>query len=127
MQTLVLEPAWDKTIAPQDREHIEVLFHETKRVFNEGVHFIPIRQAVNHRGDLLISVLIHNFSQEDYLFDQKTLQYMWNEKIVASHTFTLPFHIIKQHTSMPWTFIFPKETVVTTENFTNGELKLINP
>ncbi|WP_077358338.1 SLAP domain-containing protein [Virgibacillus halodenitrificans] len=127
MQTLIFETAWDKTIAPRDREQIEALFIETKDLFNEGIHFIPIRQAVNHRGDLLISVLIHNFSQEDYLFDKKTLQYKWEEKIIASHTFTLPFHIIKHHTSMPWTFIFPKETCVTTNNFTNGEIKLINP
>ena len=66
MQQLIFEAAWDKTIAPIDRDNITSLFQKTTNENKKNVEIIPISQAINHNEDLLVIVLIHNFSNEDF-------------------------------------------------------------
>ena len=57
MQQLQWEQAWDRTISDEDRAEIENRFKQTKQS-NEAATFI--REAINHRGDLLVTAIIHN-------------------------------------------------------------------
>lgn len=113
-QTLRFEDAWDRTLAKEDRKRIEDEFELAKdQLTTEPIQFTPLQEAINHKGELLIMVLIHNVSNENYSFHEDTLQFIHQEsgKIVAEHTFSIPRLIIEKHTSMPWTFIFPKHNI----------------
>lgn len=105
MQTLKFEPAWDKTIAPEDRIFIETFFEREIQSIYEGVYFSYLKQAVNYREHLLVTVLIHNQNDAPLRLDNEVITYEDDEHIIAKGVFSLPF-TIAHRTTMPWTFIF---------------------
>lgn len=105
IQKLYFEPAWDKTIAPQDRINIENVFNEQATLYENHIQFSFLRQATNHKGELLIITLIHNGKAVDLTIRDTIIAYTKKEVKVARGRFTLP-QIIPAKTSMPWTFIF---------------------
>ena len=107
MQQLQFELSWAKALSAQDRESIEKLFNDTKQQHNSTIVFSPIRQAINHRNELLVTVLIHNFSQHPFAFKDTHLGYSNDQEVLAENVFTLPTLTIPPQVSMPWTFIFP--------------------
>ena len=124
MQQLQFESSWDKQLAPQDRRNIEKIFQEIKSLNSTSVIFSPIREAINHKDALLVSVLVHNFTKNQLLFNQTRLQYRLKGKVVAEQAFTFPDLVIPPHVSMPWTFIFPKENYQTHTSYKDGLLEL---
>lgn len=105
MQKLYFEPAWDKTIAPTDREKITHHFHQQTKQLQGGVHLSFFRNARNHKGELLITVLIHNFEEINIRLHNTIISYYEQDKQLANATFSVPCEITG-NTSMPWTFIF---------------------
>lgn len=94
---LVFESAWERAIAPVDRKQIEQLFLETKDYSNHAI----IRTAVNHKQQLLITVLLHNHSDEERTFSNQAVRF---QTIVQN--FTINALTLAPRTSTPWTFIF---------------------
>ncbi|WP_332649558.1 SLAP domain-containing protein [Lysinibacillus sp. 54212] len=123
MQQLQFEAAWDKTLSSQDRDEIQRIFNETKHQNYSTIAFSPIREAINHKEELLITVLVHNFSDNPLIFDHTRLVYSTEQGAIAEKVFSLPALSIPPHTSMPWTFIFPKETYVKKNSPLNGQLQ----
>ncbi|WP_312095914.1 SLAP domain-containing protein [Niallia sp.] len=124
MQQLQFESSWDKQIAPQDRENIEKIFKETKDLNSSSVVFSPIREAINHRDALLVSVLVHNFTEHPLTLIDAKLHYSVNNEVIAEKDFTLPDLVIPSQVSMPWTFIFPKDSYSVQNAFKSGRLEL---
>lgn len=124
MQRLQYESSWEKALADKDREHIEQIFQETSRSNNEKLRFTPLWKAINYKGELLITCLVHNFCKNSLSFHNQKLCYSENNKIVAEHTFTLPNFSVKHETSMPWTFIFPVESIKGQIKLELGELEM---
>jgi SLAP domain-containing protein len=124
LQKLDFEPSWDKTLSSKDREEIEKIFLETNRVDFSNVRLVPIRQAFNHKKELLVTVLIHNFTEKVFIFSKKRIAYVENSEIIAENTFTLPTLFIQPKTSMPWTFIFPEECLKKNLTLENGRLEI---
>ncbi|MFF2755556.1 SLAP domain-containing protein [Psychrobacillus sp. NPDC058041] len=125
MQKLDFEPSWDKTLSSKDRKEIEKIFLETNRVHFSNVRLVPIRQAFNHKKELLVTVLIHNFTENFFIFSKKRIAYVENSEIIAENTFTLPTLFIQPKTSMPWTFIFPEECLKKNLTLENGRLEIM--
>ncbi|QDP39909.1 SLAP domain-containing protein [Radiobacillus deserti] len=123
MQKLVFEDKWEKTIAEEDRLRIQEIFANLQSEQKDGLFFIPIRQAVNHRDDLLVSVLIHNATNEPITFEEKNVKYLEDCKVMGEYFFTLPVRI-EAYTSMPWTFIFPKSALNNYVSLENGRLTI---
>lgn len=124
MQQLVFEAAWEKTIARKDRQTIIRNFEQVLATLpSTGVHFTLLKKAVNHRDDLLITVLIHNCNEKPLDFDRDVLQYRLDEQILARHTFHLPLKIAGK-TSMPWTFIFPAGSYTEQALRVKGKLEI---
>ncbi|UFU00748.1 SLAP domain-containing protein [Radiobacillus kanasensis] len=119
MQKLVFEEKWDKTIANADRFFIEKVFSELTLNDEDIIQFTPIRQAVNHKEDLLVTVIIHNTSGEGLSLNQQKLSYMENDYLMAEETFFLPV-VLPPFTSMPWTFIFPRKSIQHNASLKNG-------
>ena len=125
MQILQFEASWDKALARKDREKIKELFHETKYKNSSRILFTPIREAINHKEELLVSVLVHNFMDHPLHFEETKLSYNVQEELLAVHSFTLPALVIPSKVSMPWTFIFPKGSFSSQNPVENGRLILI--
>lgn len=105
MQKLYFEPAWDKTIAPNDREKIINHFQQQTKQLQDGVHLSFLWSARNHKSEQLITVLIHNFKETKLRLHNTVIAYYEQDKQLANATFSLPCEIAS-NTSMPWTFIF---------------------
>jgi SLAP domain-containing protein len=122
MQKLEFEASWDKTLSIKDRKRIEQVFIETK---GKNIALIRLWEAVNHKRDLLVTALVHNTGQQVLSFDNKRLRYLENNKLVAEHIFTLPTLTIQPQTSMPWTFIFPIESIRSHAALENGHVEIV--
>lgn len=105
MQKLQFEHSWNKAISMKDRKEIEQLFQNTFEFKNSNIICHSIRQAINHKNQMLITVLIHNFTDGDIAFDNREVHCLLEEGSV-SQKFTIPALTIPSQTSMPWTFIF---------------------
>ncbi|MBE1554836.1 SLAP domain-containing protein [Sporosarcina limicola] len=105
MQKLYFEPAWDKAIAPIDREKITHHFHQQTKQLQVGVHLSFLWNARNHKDEQLITVLIHNFEETIFHLDNTVISYYEQGEKTANATFSLPCEVTG-NTSMPWTFIF---------------------
>ena len=123
IQQLQFEASWNKAISPQDRNDIEKVFDDTKHLNSIDVKFSPIREAINHAEALLISVLIHNFTDKPLTFENKQLLYRIGGEVIAEKVFTLPSLVIPNKVSMPWTFIFPKGYYTIQTSFKGGQLE----
>lgn len=125
MQKLEFKSSWNKALSSKDRENIEEIFLEASKMEFLNVCFSPIRQALNHKGELLITVLIHNFTQQALTFVEKRLVYVENDEIIADYIFTLSTLIIQPEVSMPWTFIFPVSSLKRRSNLEKGHLEIL--
>ena len=124
MQQLQFEGTWDQAISTQDRVYIEKVFAETKHLNGSGIIFSPLREAINHQEDLLVSVLVHNFTGQTLLFKNIKLVYRIGEESLAEMFFTLPKLVIPNKVSMPWTFIFPKGYYKPHMSYKNGRIEV---
>lgn len=125
MQKLMFESSWDKALSDKDRKSIEKTFLETSKYNNDTIQLTPLWQAFNHKGELLVTVLIHNFTEHSFSLNGTKLRYSVNNEILAEHLFTLPYFAIQAKCSMPWTFIFPKEQLNNKLLVENGQLEII--
>lgn len=124
MQKLQFESSWEHAIALKDRELITNIFQNSNTEDGQSIRLEPIWEAMNYKGEVLITVLIHNFSNTGLTFQNQQFTYIEKETIIAEHIFTVPQLIIKPKTSMPWTFIFPTESLEMKEIRGNGKLKI---
>lgn len=123
MQKLQFESAWDKTISEKDRERIQQVFLQTAPVITKNIEFTPLWEAINHKGELLVTVLVQNFGEQMITFQNKKLQYWEDRNMIATYSFTLPALKIEPATSMPWTFIFPEGCMGHQPSLKNGRLQ----
>lgn len=126
MQQLKFEASWDKGLAAQDRQNIERIFSETKHLNSSDIICYPIREAINHKEALLVSVLVHNFTDRPLTFHNVRLLYSIQGGVIADKVFTLPSLSIPFQVSMPWTFIFPKGSYTPQTSYKNGRLEILN-
>jgi len=124
MQQLQFEASWDKAIAASDRQTIVRIFHDTKHLNHAELQFSPIREAINHQEALLVTALVHNYTDQPCIFNNTRLLYRVGEEVLAEELFTLPALMIPPKASMPWTFIFPKGSYRPQSSFQNGRLEL---
>jgi len=125
MQTLVFEPAWNKTISQKDRLFMEEAFQHCHVPKQQGIQITPLWRAVNHKEDLLITSFVHNFTDHEFQMDERKLSFMDNH-IEAEHRFLIHALKVAAHTTMPWTFIFPKGTYVVKGAFQRARTDIQN-
>lgn len=113
MQQLYFHPAWEKTISEQDRALIENLFEQTYTQVDDLIMSPMIRAAINHKKELLVTVLVHNFTHHSAKFMNRSI-FIHCDELDAEHVFTIPDLVIPPFTSMPWTFIFEQNPIYET-------------
>lgn len=125
MQQLKFEPSWDKALSSKDRIMFQEIFAKTCVSDTNHTQLVPVWHASNYKGELLITVLIHNFTNQSLTFLNTKIRYIEEGKVAAEHIFTHPSLIIEPEVSMPWTFIFPVECLNKPVN-QNGMLEIIS-
>ena len=123
LQSLQFEASWEKALAINDRKLITDIFQVSSKIGEESIQLVPIWEAMNYKGEVLITVLIHNFTDTPHTFRHQKFTYQENETVVAEHIFTIPQVVIKPRNSMPWTFIFPIESLLLKKIHGNGKLE----
>jgi len=124
MQQLQFDPSWERALAIGDRYLIESIFRETRALNSSDIVCAPIREALNHKVELLITVLVHNYMDQPLTFNNTRVRYSVEGDYVAEHFFTIPQMVIPGQVSMPWTFIFPKESHLHRSSFEHGHLEI---
>ncbi|TSI02558.1 SLAP domain-containing protein [Lysinibacillus sp. BW-2-10] len=124
MQELLFEASWEKALSTQDRQNIEDIFNETKHFSTSDLLFSTLRVAINHKEALLVTVLVHNFSNQLLTFNNAKVSYYIEGECIAERTFTLSALAIPSKVSMPWTFIFPKGNYIARPSYENGRLEI---
>ncbi|MER2260519.1 MAG: SLAP domain-containing protein [Psychrobacillus sp.] len=124
MQQLKFEASWDKAIAKRDRLYIEKVFEETKKSLSNNIVFTPIKEAINHKNELLVTVLVHNFTEQSLSFQKTRICYLIEEDTIAKNDFTIPAFVVPSKTSMPWTFIFPVHSLVEERPSSSGSIRV---
>lgn len=125
MQQLKFEPSWDKALSSKDRIMFQKIFTKTCVSDTNRTQLVPVWHASNYKGELLITVLIHNFTNQTLTFHNTILRYIEGDNVAAEHIFTHPSLIIEPEVSMPWTFIFPVECLNNPAN-RNGLLEILS-
>ncbi|MDQ0272735.1 SLAP domain-containing protein [Cytobacillus purgationiresistens] len=126
MQKLTFHDKWDKSISPKDRKRIEEGFREANISENSQFEFTSLWEARNYKGELLVTVLVHNLSKQPAAFDHIKIRYTEEEhEKVAEHTFSIESLDIEPRTTMPWTFIFPFDSLEREPVFLNGRLNIV--
>ena len=116
MQKLYFEPAWDKSIAPVDREKIRQ--HFQTRHLESDIHLSFLWEAINHKGEQLVTVLIHNPKDTPLLLQDTIISYFKGNDRITTGIFHLPLRI-PEKSAMPWTFIFsPANQTTQTSQYT---------
>ena len=105
MQQLYLHPTWEKAISDKDRDLIETVFEQTYDQVDDIIMSPIIRVAFNHKDELLITALVHNFTHHGTRFRNRSV-YIRCGDYMEEQLFTIPELNIPPFTSMPWTFIF---------------------
>ena len=123
MQQLAFHPAWDKTISDNDRLLIEELYEQTYDQVDDFIMSPVIRAAINYKKELLVTVLVHNFTHHAARFKERSI-FIQCDKFEAEQVFTIPDLIIAPFTSMPWTFIFQANPVYEQLELTNLVLEI---
>ena len=122
MQQLVYHPAWEKQLSHKDRQIIEDVFEATYDVQNDILETPFIRADFNHKGQLLVMVLIHNFTHRAIGITEKYVQLSQGD-FFYEQKFTLPTRIAA-FSSMPWTFIFEPNEQFSELNLTDLHVEI---
>lgn len=119
--TLKFEDKWEKTISENDRKLILEVY-ERFPIQPGKITFAPVRVSMNHKGDLLATVLIRNGDQSDWTLENKNLCYVESGEIAAKGCFSHPSLTVSAQSAVPWTFIFKSSTFLKALRLQNWEI-----
>ncbi len=124
MQRLKFHPAWERQMDPSMQVEIEEKFHQT---LNERDMFVPLYHALNHQGDYLLTILIHNRTDESMDLSSFALTISDTKTLAEQEGFPTAEWSIEPHTSSPWTFIFSSQNhwVSDVEKIRISELQIL--
>ena len=110
MQQLYLHPTWEKAISDKDRDLIETVFEQTYDQVDDIIMSPIIRVAFNHKNELLVTALVHNFTHHGTRFQNRSV-FLRCGDYMEEQSFTIQELSIPPFTSMPWTFIFNPDPI----------------
>lgn len=117
----MLHEKWKKALSETDRHLVEMIFRRSRG--SDELTFQNIRVAKNYQQDILATVLIENFTQNQVSLPF-TLMYCEKNRKVAEFHFADYQLDLPAYTSMPWTFIFPKHCILCEPEFSDWHLDL---
>jgi len=111
--SLDLAESWEKSLADEDKEKLVSLVQSIQPPKPGEINFMGLQIQLGANGDLHVTLLIRNGSDQQIQLQQLPLQVEDAAgDVVARGAFALDSFNVKPNTSKPWTFIFPKSLVL---------------
>ncbi|WP_394188571.1 accessory Sec system S-layer assembly protein [Paenisporosarcina quisquiliarum] len=111
---LELSEEWETSLAEDQKERLHQLVAGLTPPKVNEINLMGLEAKQDEEGKLIISILIRNGQEKNIEISQLPLVVTDASKVeVARGGFTLPPLTVKANTSKPWTFIFPREMVVS--------------
>lgn len=109
---LDLSEHWRESLPPKEVQKLRRLVESMKPPKAGEVNFFGLDARQSDNGDLHVSLLIRNGTEQDLTLRKLPLRFEdGSEEVVAEGGFKLKSLTVKVNTSKPWTFIFPADTL----------------
>ncbi|MGX2961722.1 accessory Sec system S-layer assembly protein [Peribacillus sp. JNUCC 23] len=110
--TLELEESWEKSLGEAEKDKLRDMINSLTPPKSGEVNFMGLQAQQSPEGNLHITMLIRNGSDKSIKLEQIPLVVEdATGDVIAKGGFTLESFEVRNNTSKPWTFIFPKELV----------------
>lgn len=114
--SLDLDSSWEQSLSTEDKEKLQQLIGSLQPPKTGEVNFMGYQAKQAENGDLHITLLIRNGSDNNISIESLPLTVEDAEgDVVAKGGFQMNGFEVKANTTKPWTFIFPS-SLVTKEN-----------
>ncbi|SEH44233.1 accessory Sec system S-layer assembly protein [Halobacillus karajensis] len=114
--TLDLDERWKEALTIEDFTKLKKLVSPLSPPKNGEVNFFSLYASQSDQGDLHVNLLIRNGSNKDLTLRNLPLRVEdATEEVIAEGGFQLNSLLVKAHTSKPWAFVFPADTLAKTE------------
>lgn len=123
---LDLDEAWEKALPVAEKENLVKLVESLDPPKSGEVNFLGLQARKNENESLSITILIRNGNERNVQLHQLPLQVEdANGEIVAKGGFSLDNFEVKANSSKPWTFIFPKELLLSEQpDFSTWKIRI---
>ncbi|TFD95748.1 accessory Sec system S-layer assembly protein [Jeotgalibacillus sp. R-1-5s-1] len=109
---LDLEKTWADSVSRDQTEKLEILVKGLPELKPGEFNLMGISQQFDSNQNLQVTILLRNGHAKDLTISSLPLAvYDAQNDLVAKGSFKLNNFIVKNNTSKPWTFIFPKDLV----------------
>ncbi|BBW97673.1 accessory Sec system S-layer assembly protein [Geobacillus sp. FSL W8-0032] len=125
---LELEESWEQSLSAEQRQQLQALVDSVPPPARGEVNFMGIEAKQLPSGELAVTLLIRNGSDQQIRFEQIPLEVRDHAgDIVARGLFACHLEV-KVHTSKPWTFLFPPELLRKAEpDWTSWKVTIPSP
>ncbi|MGE8080432.1 accessory Sec system S-layer assembly protein [Peribacillus loiseleuriae] len=114
--TLELEESWEKNLEESEKNKLRDMINTLSPPKSGEVNFMGLQAQQSQNGNLHITMLIRNGSDKSIKLEQIPLIVEdATGDVIAKGGFTLESFEVRNNTSKPWTFIFPKELILKEE------------
>ena len=111
---LDLDPSWESALPEEEKQKLAQMVESVGAPKEGEVNFLGLQARKNDNGGLSVTILVRNGNNKNIQLHQLPLQVEdASGETVAKGGFALDNFEVKANTSKPWTFIFPKELVLT--------------
>ncbi|MFD1031239.1 accessory Sec system S-layer assembly protein [Metaplanococcus flavidus] len=111
--SLDMDTEWKEKLSLDDQQHLTKLVESLPPLKPEELNITGFQAKLTDEETLVVSILIRNGSDKNVQLNKVPLEIRdANEATVAKGVFELTNFTVKSNTTKPWTFIFPKETVL---------------
>ncbi len=115
MFTLQFQEVWERTLSPNQKEQLHTFFKTLSPDENE-LTVTPFLIKYKKNGGINATVFIHNGFNKPIQLNNLTIQIINdNGELIANHRFH-PDLFVQAKKTMPWSFVFPKHTVIKVDD-----------
>lgn len=110
---LDLHETWNQQLTSEQKQSLRKVVENLPKVRRNEVNFVGFQLKQDDEGRLAVSAFIRNGTTQLMTFEKLPLELLdANQQLVAKGSFELDELEVKPNTSLPWSFVFPREMVV---------------
>lgn len=114
MRRLHFQEVWDRTLSLNQKKELDNAFHLLPKA-TQDFELTPFRMTSKKNGGLVATLFLRNETEEALTLRLLAVQLVTgSETIAAEFSFQLPL-VIPAHSAVPWSFVFPPESVFLSE------------
>lgn len=114
--SLDIDPSWEDLLSDEQIKTLEKVVEDLPELNKNEVNLTGFQTHLNDDGSLNVIVLIRNGYNQTMTLENLPLEIVdATGEVVCKGSFNLPPLTVKANTTKPWTFIFPKKTILVEE------------